>query len=380
MMTETSTAIDIEPHLEAIAANAQSGRDGRRLDSGSIEILKQAGVFRSFLPKKLGGLEMSPQDFFAMQIKIAEADMSSGWVAGIIACHPYQIALMDDQAQQDVFGDDPDTLVSSSYNPMGGKVELADGGFKLSGRWGWSSGSDHCSWALLGAIVPGEGYRTFLVPRTDYAIEDTWHAMGLQGTGSNDVVIADPVFVPDHRTHKQSDGFACANSQNNPYYDLPWAQVFIRIVCTPAIGAAKHALALFIDNAGGSSTDPSKLMGDPDIQRRVAEVTMLIDETEALMMRNFDMMTALIAKGDEVPLLDRVRFRYHASLVIDKMMAAVDTLFDVAGGRSVFNDSPIQAIWHDIHIARAHVANNPTPFARNLGGIMLGGENGDFFV
>ncbi|MEN8723750.1 MAG: flavin-dependent monooxygenase [Alphaproteobacteria bacterium] len=380
MMTETSTAIDIEPHLEAIAANAQSGRDGRRLDSGSIEILKQAGVFRSFLPKKLGGLEMSPQDFFAMQIKIAEADMSSGWVAGIIACHPYQIALMDDQAQQDVFGDDPDTLVSSSYNPMGGKVELADGGFKLSGRWGWSSGSDHCSWALLGAIVPGEGYRTFLVPRTDYVIEDTWHAMGLQGTGSNDVVIADPVFVPDHRTHKQFDGFACANSQNNPYYDLPWAQVFIRIVCTPAIGAAKHALALFIDNAGGSSTDPSKLMGDPDIQRRVAEVTMLIDETEALMMRNFDMMTALIAKGDEVPLLDRVRFRYHASLVIDKMMAAVDTLFDVAGGRSVFNDSPIQAIWHDIHIARAHVANNPTPFARNLGGIMLGGENGDFFV
>ena len=114
--------------------------------------------------------------------------------------------------------------------------------------------------------------------------------------------------------------------------------------------------------------------------RRVAECANLIDETETMMYRNFDQMMEAVNNGREIPMADRVKYRYQASLVIDRMMEAVDLLFEVAGGRSVFNGSPIQDIWHDIHIARAHVANNPIGFARNFGGMQLGADSRDVFV
>ncbi len=365
---------------DLIASHADEGRSARQVPGEVIEALKTSGYMRALLPKQWGGLEVAPNEFFQASIKIAEQDMSTAWIAGIIAVHAYQLAIMDTEAQSDVYCDDPNTLISSSYNPVGGKVAPATGGLMLSGRWGWSSGSAHCDWVLLGAIVPGEGYRTFLVPRADYAIEDTWFVYGLQATGSNDIVIETPVFVPHHRTHKQMDGFNCDHRQTNRLYSIPWAQMFIRVVSTPAIGAAKHAVQVFVGNCENSSTDPTKLRADPDITRRVAETLNDIDEVETIMNRNFDRMLAQVSAGEDIPLLDRVRYRYQASMVIDRMAAAVDRLFEVAGGRSVFNGAEIQNIWRDIHIARAHVANNPTGFARNFGAMALGGDNSDLFV
>jgi len=204
--------------------------------------------------------------------------------------------------------------------------------------------------------------------------------MGLQATGSNDIVIEEPVFVPDYRTHHQMDGFQCKHYQDNSMYSIPWAQMFVRVVCTPSIGAAKHALKLFIENATASSTDPTRLAGDPDVTRRIAEASNLIDETEAIMYRNFDQMMERVNSGQDIPMLDRIKYRYQASLVIERMMEAVDLLFNVAGGRSVFNGSPIQDIWHDVHIGRAHVANSPVSFARNLGAVQLGADSTDVFV
>lgn len=372
--------LDIKPYLAKLGERKQENRELRKISPDSIADLKASGFIRSLVPKQWGGLEVTPQEFFSTQIKIAEQDMSTAWVGGIIAVHAFQLALMDEQAQRDVYGDDPDACVSSSYNPVGGRTEVVDDGILLSGRWGWSSGCDHCDWVLLGAIVKGEGYRTFLLPRSDYAIEDTWNSMGLQGTGSNDIVIDKPVLVPHYRTHKQMDGFNCLNQQTSPMYNMPWAQTFVRVVSTPAIGAARQALKLFKDNASTSSTDPTKLVGDPDVLRRIVEASDLIDQAETMMLRNFDAMMDLVNAGEQVPMIDRVRYRYQASTVIQDMIEAVDLLFDAAGGRSVFIGSEIQNIWHDIHIARAHVANNPVGFARNWGNMMLGGDNQDFFV
>ena len=378
--TVSNSEIDIVPHLARLKELGPQARLDRQVTVEAMDLIKASGFMRALLPKRWGGLEATPQEFFAAQIAIAEQDMSTAWVAGVVAVHAYQIALMSEQAQEDVYSADPNTLISSSYNPVGARVEPCDGGFMLHGRWGWSSGSEHCSWVLLGGIIPGEGYRTFLLPRTDYEIEDTWFVLGLQASGSNDIVIEQPVFVPDHRTHKQMDGFNCTHNQPNPMYNIPWAQIFTRVVSTSAIGALKHALALFTGNAGTSSTDPSKLMGDPDITRRVAETINDIDEVETILFRNFDDMMGTVLNGDEIPMIDRVRYRYQASLVIDKLGAAVDRLSDVAGGRNVFDDAPIQNIWRDVHVSRSHVANNPTSFARNLGDMSLGAENADVFI
>jgi len=378
-------ALDVSSALETISSCAAEGREKREIPKKAIEAIRETGYFRAFLPKQYGGLERPPQEFFKASVDIAERDMGTAWASGIIAVHAYQLSLMDPKAAQDVYGAGPDTLISSSYNPSGAKVETVKGGFKLSGQWGWSSGSGHCDWVLLGGLIFDQGpenihYRTFLLPRKDYEIEDTWHAMGLQATGSNDIVIKEGMFVPEYRTHHQMDGFNCKHYQENGMYSIPWAQMFIRVVCTPAIGAAKHALALFIENATKSSTDPTRLASDPDVTRRVAEAANLIDETEAIMYRNFDEMMEHVNAGREIPMKDRVKYRYQASLVIERMMQAVDLVFDIAGGRSVYRNSPIQDIWHDIHIARAHVANNPIGFARNLGAVHLGADSTDVFV
>lgn len=376
--------LDITPALDIVSQYAAQGRETRQVSGEVIEAIRQTGFFRSLLPKQYGGLEVTPQAFFEAAVALAERDMATSWISGIIAVHAYQLALMPPKAAEEVYADGPDTLISSSYNPAGAKVQTVDGGFMLSGRWGWSSGSAHCSWVLLGGLIFDQKdnihYRTFLVPRADYQIEDTWHVMGLQATGSNDIVIEEPVFVPEHRTHHQMDGFNRVHFQDNPMYSIPWAQMFIRVVSSPAIGAAKHALQLFIDNATASSTDQTRLAGDPDVTRRVAEVANLIDETETILYRNFDKMMDAVNGDGEITMLDRVRWRYQASLVIERMMHAVDLLFNVAGGRSVYNGSAIQDIWHDIHIARAHVANSPVSFGRNFGGVQLGAESSDVFV
>ncbi|TFH68826.1 flavin-dependent monooxygenase [Gammaproteobacteria bacterium LSUCC0057] len=374
-MTISTINVDLQ---KLIASHAAQHRQERKLSVEVVDALKQSGFFKMMLPKAYGGFEAKPQEFFADQIRIAEADMSTAWAGGIIAIHAFQIAMMDQQAQDDVYKDEPNTLVSSSYNPVGAKAEACEGGFMVSGRWGWSSGSEHCSWALLGGVIPGDGYRTFLIPRSDYQIEDTWNVMGLQGTGSNDIVIEQPVFVPDYRTHKQMDGFNCVNNQQNPMYNLPWAQTFIRVVNTPAIGALKSALKLFIETrTGNNTTDVTKLASDVETQERIAKVRYTIAELETILLTNFDKMEAA---NWQPTIEERVLYRYQAGKVIEKAIEAVDLLFDAAGGRSVFNGHPLQQLWHDIHIARCHVANNPTPFARNLGSIALGVENGDVFI
>ena len=364
--------------LDLIASKSADQREARKMSKEVVDALKECGFFTMLLPKQWGGLERKPQEFFAEQVRIAEADMSTAWAGGIIAVHAFQLALMSEEAQREVYEADPNTLISSSYNPVGARAEMCEGGFMLHGRWGWSSGSDHCTWALLGGVIPGDGYRTFLVPRNQYDIEDTWDVMGLQGTGSNDVVISDPIFVPDHRTHKQMDGFNCVNDQDNPMYDLSWAQTFVRVVNSAAIGALKKAVKVFVESKqGNSTTDMTKFAGDVETQERLAKVLNTIGELEAVMYHNFDKMEAASWKPT---LEDRIMYRYQASIVIDKAIEAIDTLFEGAGGRSVFNGHPLQQLWHDIHIARCHVANNPTAFARNLGSVALGMENKDVFI
>lgn len=364
--------------LDLISSKSDEQRAAREMSKEVVDALKACGFFTMLLPKQWGGLERKPQEFFAEQVRIAEADMSTAWAGGIIAVHAFQLALMSEEAQREVYENDPNTLISSSYNPVGARAEMCEGGFMLHGRWGWSSGSDHCTWALLGGVIPGDGYRTFLVPRSEYEIEDTWDVMGLQGTGSNDVVIPEPIFVPEHRTHKQMDGFNCVNDQENPMYDLSWAQTFVRVVNSAAIGALKKAVKVFVESKqGNSTTDMTKFAGDVETQERLAKVLNTIGELEAVMYHNFNKMEATNWKPS---LEERIMYRYQASIVIDKAIEAIDTLFDVAGGRSVFNGHPLQQLWHDIHIARCHVANNPTAFARNLGSVTLGMENKDVFI
>ena len=131
---------------------------------------------------------------------------------------------------------------------------------------------------------------------------------------------------------------------------------------------------------GKASGDITKLAQDTGTQMRIAAAQNSIEEMTTVLLANFETMLTTLREGRTISINDRVLYRYQASLVIDKSIKVVDSLFSSAGGSSIFQGSEIQQRFLDIHTARAHVANNPTAFARNLGAVALGADNSDFFV
>jgi 3-hydroxy-9,10-secoandrosta-1,3,5(10)-triene-9,17-dione monooxygenase len=362
----------------------------RRVPEETIADFQAAGFFRMLQPARWGGLEADPRTFFDVQMAVASACPSSAWVLGVVAVHSWQLALFPLQAQEDVWGSDRSVLISSSYAPTG-KVTRADGGYRISGRWSFSSGCDHCQWVFLGGMVPPEAegkppeMRTFLVPRSDYTIDDNWHVMGLKGTGSKDIVI-EGALVPEHRTHRLVDGFKRQSPGNevnpSPLYRLPFGQIFVRSVSSSAIGAAQGALDAFVEVAAKrvAAGDGAKVAEDPATQTVCARAAALIDEATLILERNVDEMMALVRAGKDIGIDRRVRFRYDSSMAVAKSVEAVDLLFTASGGRAIFLGSPLLRYFLDVHAARAHYANNPDKPGRNFGAVQLGSKTTDFFL
>lgn len=361
----------------------------RQVPAETVADFQAAGFFQILQPRRWGGFELSPQVFYDVQIEVARGCPSSAWILGVIAVHNWQLAVFDPRAQEEVWGEDPRTLISSSYMPVG-KVRPVEGGYRLSGRWGFSSGSAHCDWAFVGAFVPTpEGQppdmRTFLVPRADYAIEDVWHTTGLRATGSNDIVM-DEVFVPEHRTHRFADGFRCDNPGGalnpGPLYRLPFGQIFVRSVSTPAIGMAVGALEAFVEDNRSrvSRATGAKVKDNPRAQRVAAEAGAAIDAARLVLERNVREMLDKAERGERIPVEDRVRYRYDSTKAVLDCVAVVDELHAASGGRAIFESSRINRYFQDIHACRAHYANNPDGPGGNLGRVMFGQRNTDYFL
>ncbi len=361
----------------------------RSLLPETIADFHRAGFWRMLQPRQWGGLEVHPNTFFDVQITIATAHPSAAWVLGVVAVHNWQLALFDQQAQEDVWGERTDVLVSSSYAPTG-KVEVVEGGYRVSGRWSFSSGVDHCQWAFLGGFVPTpEGtppdMRTFLVPLSDATIEDTWHTVALKGTGSKDVLL-DGVFVPEHRTHRMSDGFKCDNPGNAvndaPLFRLPFGQIFVRSVSTTSIGIAKGALAFYrsVTQTKVGAADGNRAARDPSAQMACARAASTIDQLELVLHRNMDELMQNAEQGVRTEVERRVAFRWDSSETVGKAVSVVDELFSLCGGRALFLSSPMHRYFVDVHGARAHYANRPDTSGRNYGRVQLGMRTTDYFL
>ena len=170
------------------------------------QVLKDSGGIRLLQAKDSGGYEEHPNVFFEWVRAVAQYSPSAGWIAGVVGVHPWEIALMDRRLQEEIYGEDPDTWVASPYAPVG-RAKKVDGGFLFTTDVPYSTGTDFCTWAILGGIVTDDegnvssppDIRHFVLPLGDYEIvEDSWNVMGLSGTGSKNVAAKD-VFIPDYR-------------------------------------------------------------------------------------------------------------------------------------------------------------------------------------
>jgi len=355
------------PHIEHL----------RRLPDETLKEFQEAGLFRALQPRRYGGYELDPGVFFQAGIDIGTVCGSSAWILTVVGVHNWQLALFPPQAQEDVWHEDSSVQISSALAPTG-TVEGVDGGFRLRGRWSFSSGCDFCQWVVLGGIVPptqeGEppDLRSFLVPRRDYTIDDNWHVIGLCGTGSKDIVVED-AFVPEYRTHSYLDAFYLRNPgaavNDAPLYRLPFGVVFPYALVAPAVGVALGALHAFRDHtrARVSPRDKSMVAEDPFVQFRLADAAADVDAARHRLLQNFAEMMRLARAGQEIPLESRARYRWDAAKATTWCVQALDRLFEASGGRAIFLHNPLQRAWRDVHAIRAHAGNNPDRAAMIFG-------------
>ena len=305
--------------LPVLRDRAQEAEDGRVVPADSIKALTETGFFRLLQPAAFGGLEADPLTFYTAARLIASACGSTGWVASILGVHPWHLGLFTPQAQQEVWGTDQATRISSSYAPTG-KAVKADGGHQVSGRWSFSSGCDHATWVLLGQIVTDADnrpidFRTFLLPHAEYVIEDVWDTVGLRGTGSNDIVVSD-VFVPEHRSLSFADVFKLVvpgqELNLGPLYKLPYGSVFSYGITTPIIGMATGAYEAHVAYTRERvrvAYVGQKAAQDPFAQVRVAEAAAEIDGAWLALERNMTELMGYVRAGQQIPVDVRLRVR-----------------------------------------------------------------------
>ena len=368
-MTPDAYLARVRDLLPALRERATHAEQLRRLPDETFADFQEAGLFRALQPKRYGGYELDPDIFYQAVIEVGTVCGSSAWILGVIGVHNWHLAIFPPQAQEDVWGKDTSVQLSTSLAPTG-TVEKVEGGYRLSGRWSFSSGCDFCHWAVLGGILPpaakGEppDARVFLVPRSDYEIDDNWRVIGLCATGSKDLVVNE-ALVPEYRTHTYRDAFALrhpgAAVNDAPLYRLPFGLIFPYGITAPAIGAALGALQAFREQSARriNLRDQSRVVEDPFVQYRLAEAAAEIGAARDRMLGNFAEMMRLARAGEEIPLTARARYRWDSGKAIDWSVKAVDRLFETSGGRGIFLDNPIQRAWRDVHAMRAHAGNNP---------------------
>ncbi|AFT98497.1 putative hydroxylase [Nocardia brasiliensis NBRC 14402] len=358
----------VDALLPTLRERAQEAEDLRRIPDESMKALQETGFFRLLQPKQWGGHAADPVVFYDTVRKIASACGSTGWVAGIVGVHNWHLALFAQQAQEDVWGEDTEVRISSSYAPMGAGV-VTDGGYLVNGAWAWSSGCDHATWAVLGGPVIKDGkpvdFGSFLIPRDDYRIDDVWNVVGLRGTGSNTVVVKD-IFVPSHRflsframSEMKSPGL---EQNTDPVYKMPWGTIHPTTISTPIVGMAYGAYEAHVEHQGKrvrAAYAGEKAKDDPFAKVRIAEASSDIDAAWRQLSGNVADEYALLAAGQEVPFDLRVRARRDQVRATGRSIAAIDKLFESSGATALANGTPLQRFWRDAHAGRVHAANDP---------------------
>ncbi|WP_067798051.1 3-hydroxy-9,10-secoandrosta-1,3,5(10)-triene-9,17-dione monooxygenase oxygenase subunit [Actinomadura formosensis] len=354
--------------LPGIAERARSVDEKGRIPAETMRELTAAGVFRMLQPTRYGGAETDPVAFYEVVREISGACGSTGWVAAILGVHSWHLGLFADEAQREVWGAGPDTLISSSYAPIG-RLTPVDGGYEVTGRWSFSSGVEFASWALLGALVVGaEGrpvdFMTVLVPRQDFEVREVWDSMGLRGTASDDIVV-EKAFVPSHRAMRNFEQAQLRNPgrkvNTGPLYRMPFGTIFTSTVTASVIGMAAGCHAMYVAKMRDRirlSLGGGRFVEDPHAQVAVARAASEIDAAILQTDRNIREIYEYAARNEKIPMELRLRARRDQVRGTERAIQAIDILFKTAGGNSLHRGNVIERAWRDAHAGSVHVAND----------------------
>jgi 3-hydroxy-9,10-secoandrosta-1,3,5(10)-triene-9,17-dione monooxygenase len=325
----------------------------------SVQDLLASGLIRIGNPRRYGGHDVEVDTAFEVGFELGRGCGSTAWCYSLWTAHNWWLGHFSERCQEEFFATGPDTLFSSGLNPAGGTVEATRGGFRVSGRWGFSSGCDAATWVMV--AVPGARPNEplwLLLPRSDYQIVDTWFASGMRGSGSKDIVI-EAAFVPAHRAVDPErcgvDDMTGFELHGRLSYRAPLRCLAGWDLAAPLIGIAQGAVDEFVVRAQRMS-GPGRSADSVALQLRLAEAAAEVDAARALHRQDIREILDRAARGDGFSELDRIRYRRDKAFISRLCVRAVDRLFEGSGARAVMDAEPIQRYHRDAHGASHHAA------------------------
>ena len=352
----TSSATPTRPELlkrarelvPVLKERAPMTEEMRRVPPESVRDIIDAGLHLVGVPGRFGGLDVDYGAGHEAGIELARGCASSSWCYSLWVAHSWLVGYWPILAQEEVFGDGADALCSSSLSPGKSACTQVDGGYRLSGRWEFSSGCDSADWIMLG--VHGIGVRNFvLVPRGDCQIVDTWFVSGLRGSGSKDIVV-DDVFVPAHRmlevsTAGDSD-LSAWELHGQDRYRVPIPVLLGWDLVAPMIGIGRGMIDEFVDRLTGTS-GPGRTADSGAIHLRLSQASAEVDAAQVLMEQNVEETLRKGREGERFSTLERAKFRRDKAFCTQLGLQAVNRLFDLSGGHALFDSEPMQRFHRD---------------------------------
>jgi 3-hydroxy-9,10-secoandrosta-1,3,5(10)-triene-9,17-dione monooxygenase len=370
--------------VPVLASRAQKCEEARVLLPENEKLLHEAGLFRFHQPKRFGGMELPFQAIVDIVSELARGCPSTAWNVGNLGCHHWILAYYEPETQHEVWDADPDALIASSIALAAGRGRKTKDGFVVSGRWPFSSGVDNSSWNMLAVtIYDGDApvdWRLCLVPKSDYAIIDTWYAMGMVGTGSKDIE-AKEVFVPERRALALA---RCRGGSEHPGAKLNPGPLFrIPIVASAghplsasALGAAEgayqHVAQSFAKRVG--TYTGAKVADFQAVQVKLARARCLVDSARYLMRESAVQFQTLAEDGKVPDLETKLRFRAQNAFAVAQSREAVETLWSFYGANAIYTRDPLQRFLRDTQAIGQHFSFNFDIAGAAFGTAALGGK------
>ena len=383
-MNETQTqtspprADEIEGVAEEISAVARELADEterrRQLADDLVVRLREAGLLRAGAPAEVGGLELAPGPALRCAEHIARGDASAGWCVSIAITSSLLAAYLPAESRAELFGDGQ--VAAGVWAPRG-KARSVDDGVVVSGRWAFCSGITHSDLMFSGCFVESDTSSSSERPmpsvaaidKEDLQIQDTWHTLGLRGTGSHDAV-ADEVFVPAARVFSLFDGPVL----DRPLYRFPIFGFFALSIAAAALGNARAAIDDLVALAAGKVGQGSSrtLAERTPTHVLVATAEASLRAARALYYEAIESAWQAAQHDEPVAVALRNELRLAATHAVRTSAEVVRSMYDLGGGTAIYDDSPLQRRFRDAHTATAHFQVNEA--SRELPGRILLGQ------
>lgn len=372
--------------LPALRERADWADNNGTLPRETHDALMDAGLYRIYLPERFGGYESD----YALQVDIAaelgRACGSTAWVHAVVASHSWMHGMFEPKAQDEVWAEDPDALISGSTPTGDARIDPVDDGFVLNGTWTFSSGVDFCQWNHFNMMTPrldGDGmeHRYGLASLDEVDILDDWDPSGLRGTGSKSMRVKD-LFIPEYRTIRSEAcrGEATAGSAVNPgaLYRMPLFSLFGKGIVAPAVGIARGALDFAVEYLDGRRMQSGlRLADEPTAQLRIGEAAAEIEAAWLLLLKDCEEVHARAEAGEVPTLEERHRWRRNDSYAGKLCIQAVDRLMTLLGAQGNRKGSDLHRHWRDMHTLASHIALAWDAQGANYGRVLIGLDSRD---